>query len=423
MKKCLIFLTTDFPFSNGETFIENEIPYLADAFDKVIILAIERNPSETDRRPVPSNVDSFNISSLEQKKSKLSDALKGAVNYFNKSSNLDCDKEIIKGSLFKTVFGNYFEMRTIRKFKDALPILEKYDFSEFESVTVYSYWFFIACRLGIEIKNYLLNKGIEVNSVSRAHGYDLYNYTNSLNYLPERRFLAENTDHIFTCSKNGETYLKNQLPMFSDKITHSYLGTKDKGISPEPDRLFHIVTCSRTVSLKRLDKLIDSLASLKETGIELYWTHIGDGPEQQNIIKLAEDKLGFMDFEFLGYLKNSDVSEYYKTHPVTLFVNVSTNEGLPVSIMEAISFGIPVLATDVGGTNEIVIDGFNGKLLSKDFTSVDFKKEVLHFYNMTDEEYTVFRSNARKHWEDNFNAERNYNKFVESIIKAKENRP
>ncbi|MFR4320263.1 MAG: glycosyltransferase [Blautia massiliensis (ex Durand et al. 2017)] len=45
-------------------------------------------------------------------------------------------------------------------------------------------------------------------------------------------------------------------------------------------------------------------------------------------------------------------------------MNVSSSEGIPVSIMEATSFGIPGIATDAGGTKEIIRDKENGVLLS-----------------------------------------------------------
>ena len=71
--------------------------------------------------------------------------------------------------------------------------------------------------------------------------------------------------------------------------------------------------------------------------------------------------------DFRGNVKNSDLLEVYKNNQFDLFLNVSLSEGIPVSIMEALSFGIPCIATDVGGTKEIVIDGYNGWLLKKDF--------------------------------------------------------
>ena len=43
-----------------------------------------------------------------------------------------------------------------------------------------------------------------------------------------------------------------------------------------------------------------------------------------------------------------------RSQPIDIFINVSSSEGLPVAIMEAISFDIPIIATNVGGTSEIV---------------------------------------------------------------------
>ncbi len=419
MNRCLIFLTTDFPYSKGETFIENEISYLSKSFDKIIILAVERDPDETSIRAIPENVDCYNISSVPQKKSKLIDTLKGAAGIFNVSENLKDDKDLIKNSVARKAFANYFENRAHRKFKDCKPILDKYNFSEYDSVLIYSYWFFITCRLGVEIKNYLSDLNISASLVSRAHGYDLYSYCNSLNYLPERSFLASEVEKIYPCSKDGEAYLKGLIPDFAQKIECAYLGTNDRGLSVETTKLFHIVTCSRTVKLKRLNKLVDSFYALKNMNYEIYWTHIGDGSEQENVKKLATEKLDFMNFEFLGNMSNSDVYEYYKTHPINLFVNVSSTEGLPVSIMEAISFGIPVLATDVGGTGEIVIDNFNGKLLSRDFTANEFVNAFTEIYESDEDKYNLFRLNARKHWENNFNASENYIAFTDKLTQTK----
>ena len=77
---------------------------------------------------------------------------------------------------------------------------------------------------------------------------------------------------------------------------------------------------------------------------------------------------------------------------------------LPVSVMEAMSFGIPVLATDVGGTSEIVKDGCNGFLLNADFTAEEFKEKIMSFLNMKNDVYISFRENARIFWKNNFDA-------------------
>ena len=62
-------------------------------------------------------------------------------------------------------------------------------------------------------------------------------------------------------------------------------------------------------------------------------------------------------FNFLGAMPHSKVLEYYQTHYTDLFIQASRSEGIPVSIMEALSYGTPVLATNVGGVAELLPQG------------------------------------------------------------------
>ena len=107
--------------------------------------------------------------------------------------------------------------------------------------------------------------------------------------------------------------------------------------------------------------------------------------------------------------------EFYRTKPVDLFVNTSSLEGLPVSIMEACSFGIPVVATDVGGTKEIVRDGKNGFLLGADFKPETLANDIERICRMTGKERNAMRTASRKIWEENFNAAGNYERFAHAI--------
>ena len=67
-----------------------------------------------------------------------------------------------------------------------------------------------------------------------------------------------------------------------------------------------------------------------------------------------------------GQVSHADVLNWFENNSVDVFVNVSSSEGLPVSIMEAFSFGVPVVATKVGGIPEIV-DEKCGILIPKEF--------------------------------------------------------
>ena len=102
--------------------------------------------------------------------------------------------------------------------------------------------------------------------------------------------------------------------------------------------------------------------------------------------------------------------QFYKDNPIDVFLNVSLNEGVPVSIMEAQSFQIPVIATSVGGTSEIV-DNNNGLLLSKNIQPGELAKVINDVYLKR----TVWlrkRKITYRNWEEISNAEQNYNNFA-----------
>lgn len=85
------------------------------------------------------------------------------------------------------------------------------------------------------------------------------------------------------------------------------------------------------------------------------WTHIGNGIEMDILRKMKiELQSASFSIRLLGQKSHKEVLDYYRNTPIDLFINLSMSEGVPVSIMEAISFNIPCVATDVGATKEIV---------------------------------------------------------------------
>ena len=115
--------------------------------------------------------------------------------------------------------------------------------------------------------------------------------------------------------------------------------------------------------------------------------------------------------EFTGAFSNKEVLKFYQQNHVDLFINVSASEGVPVSIMEALSFGIPVIATNVGGTSEIV-DNQVGELLKTDISADEIAKTI---QLLASQNLAELRKNARNRWNDISNAEKNYSQFVEFL--------
>lgn len=413
MKNCLILLTNSYPFSSEESFLEPEIPYLSKEFDKVIILATGLGKDALKTRETPPDTDCYNVGKTSKRFGRLLCVSKGAVRSVLPSKTPE-DKNC--NSLKKRIFCEYFYARGEREFSLCKEVLDKYDFSQYDSVTVYSYWFFVSALVGCHICEYIADKCKNLKFVSRGHGYDVYKYANSLNYLPLREFLLERVDSVHPCSLDGEEHISSQFPDFKDKISHRYLGTQDGGISEMNDGCFHIVSCSRMVGLKRVDRIAKALSLLQNENIcKLKWTHIGDGETMQQVKEICEEKLGFMEVNLMGRVSNSDVRDFYKKEKVDILLNVSTTEGLPVSMMEALSYSIPVIATKVGGVGEIIRDGYNGNLISPDFTDEELAVKIKEFISYSNEEKLKMRENARSFWAENFDAEKNFSEFAREI--------
>ena len=83
--------------------------------------------------------------------------------------------------------------------------------------------------------------------------------------------------------------------------------------------------------------------------------------------------------------------------------------------MEAMSFGIPVIATDVGGTSEIVND-LNGYLLKKDISKEFIASKITEFYYLSKGAKKRMRISAFNTWNEKYNSEKNYTQFIEYIL-------
>ena len=142
----------------------------------------------------------------------------------------------------------------------------------------------------------------------------------------------------------------------------------------------------------------------------ILWTHIGDGKLKKDILLQIKSLADNCSVNFKGQLSSSRIVEFYNQTPIDVFINCSISEGLPVSIMEAISFGIPVIATDVGGTKEIVTS-VTGYLIDETF---NVKNIATLIQNLRDD--NSFNRNAIKaFWLSNFSANYNYTQFLNSF--------
>jgi len=407
MANKLILFTADFPFGSGETFLETEIVYLSKGFDSVRIISANSQNEQTRRVPENCSVEriNLNLSSLQKIQSLL-----GVVTEMYRTEKGKLNQKyglIMNAGIRKTMLISLLRAKLVaEKAESLLQFTDKED-----QLFFYSYWSDdVAIGLGM-----LQNKHPEIRTFSRIHRWDVYFEESAFGYLPYRSFLVNSISKIVSISQDGIDYVnrtwKTEHP---DKFVLSRLGVGNR----VPFRLaenerFTIVSCSNLIPVKRVDLLAQALVKLGD--IPLKWIHFGDGVERQKIEKILENRSEKLLVEFKGRVPNNEIYTYYAEHKPDLFINVSSSEGVPVSIMEAMSFGIPVLATDAGGNNEIVTNE-NGELLPLCISVSELAEKIKQFIELDQDQKVTLQEKSFETWRDHYNSETNYSSFVDFII-------
>lgn len=253
----------------------------------------------------------------------------------------------------------------------------------------------------------------------KTHGFDLYELRDANGYQPFKIQMDREVDRVFFISRNGmEYYWRTFATRGAEVYRLNYLGTEnDLPFVPHSysDEI-ELLSVSNVVPVKRVHLIVEALVECAALGIKINWTHIGDGTEMQDVRTLARERLseGSVSFRFLGQKSNAEVHEYYRGNRADLFVNMSESEGLPVSMMEAMGYGVPVAAPNVGGIGKIV-DADSGWLLSKDCCQSEFVCVIKSWSGMGEDERQRKARRAYDKWNAMFNAEKNYMEFAEAM--------
>jgi glycosyltransferase involved in cell wall biosynthesis len=411
MKKNLLLFTEAYPYGNGEQFLEDEIKYLSVAFDTITILPL--NIAKTIQREIPPNVIcepglARNTSSIRI----AFEALSLLSFYPEVSSRLNSgfNGKEIKRIISCAGIANLSRKWLIKYIKDSNI--------DPGNTLFYSYWM-TGLTFGI---GFLKESYPHLSLVSRAHGHDLYEERYYPPYIPFQKKILGKLNKLFLISEHGKKYILHKYPTFAPICSVAKLGVKgpssEKVSKCSQDGVFRILSCSFIVPVKRLPLLLEGISTLAESKPEMSfeWYHIGDGPEKELLETNASLKgLLNLKIHLLGHLPRYEVLKFYASNPIDVFVNVSSSEGISVAIMEAQSYGVPVIATAVGGSPEIVSDS-NGKLLSSNPSPAEIAESVNSF--LADSiSAKVKRIESRKNWECNYNADKNYANFVDSLLK------
>ena len=405
MRRILILFTSSYPYGRGEAFVSNEIPYLEAAFDELV--TISNDTSDEAHYKLPEGVTCMR---LPYHLSRV-DWARGTLDLLDSEPREELRRVRTMYSLRATGVGRNTVLASWVKAKKFSRLLQRLAKERSGArIYAYSYW---ANDMALAVAVARSRGWVEVG-VCRAHGWDVYFERSAAGLLPFRGYLAENLDHYCFVSNDGLAYFRAREGRDYPSLAQSNLGTQGVAAEPVGHRdPFVLISCSQMIALKRVERIA---AALGHVGCRLTWIHIGDGPCRSTVEQLASGLPQTIRVELAGQLPNAEVLSTYRTRRPSLFVTLSQSEGLPVAIMEAMSAGVPVIATAVGGVPEIVSHRQNGLLLEPDPSVADVCEAIETFVDMPEAEYRGYAGAAWSTWAAHFNAELNYPRFIEDVF-------
>lgn len=390
----------------NNVFFLNEIDYIKRYFNDVVVITYDEDSNSSHEIALKKNFKNYPINK----------------NYFSEFLDLRFYKWLFEKNTIKEIKSiSKFSLQSLRRLLYILiygisylkinkVIREEIEKNKNKEVVLYSYWL---SRGAYAISTWNCHRNNDIAKiVARAHGYDLYSSRNKADYLPFRNYINENIDEIHFISEAGMEYFKHSTNTEKPKSLKyvSRLGTfnplkyKKKILSKDT---ICIASCSSIIPVKRLDIIIDIVSRLE---IPIRWIHIGDGYLYDDIKKYAKEKIVQQKFQFLGAINNSEILKTLIENDVDFFINMSDSEGIPVSIMEALSVGIPIIARNVGGVSEIV-SSKNGLLIENVNESLTLIKYEIESRFENIDKYVIKSETCISIWNSLYNGESNYNAF------------
>jgi len=408
----LILFTGSYPYSIAEeqTFLNQEVEYLAAAFERVIIVP---ENCEGQKYSLPSGIQvEEGYPAFLKSHSRMTIVMHGLTSPLLFQELITIPILISQPKAIKRLL-HWVGHAELRK-KWVLDFIKTMRVEE-ENCIFYTYWFG-QTSTGIGLLKRLYPKII---LVSRSHGYDMYEERHNPAYIPCRQISLKMLDGLFPASDNGTRYMKKKYSKIIGRCETAHLGVKDPGFITQSstDGVWRIVSCSYVVPIKRLDLMLQGIIYAANTrpSQAFEWTHFGDGSLYTQLKDMASKQLSpNVMWNFPGYLPLQDIMKFYRENTVDLFMQMSQSEGgAPVSIQEAISCGIPVIATGVGGIPEIVSDK-NGLLLSENPSVQEISDAIFYLIDHPAEALNK-KSGGRQVWQYKYNSAINFPSFVEKI--------
>ena len=420
MKKetLLVIFTYTYPYEPPiEQFLDDEIQFLEKEDLDILLVPVSREIKDNEY-PIAQSSEKITTCKINRKNLN-SETLIGvfqsvkAIKYIGNDwirlihyVQQNHKKSAAKETLTHYIQGNAFYSEFVKQIPRNISLDRK-------KIILYSYWFNPAVVAEALFKKSLMKKHrAQVYAYARAHGDgDLY-HVGLEGYRPCLKLINDEIDAVFTISENGKELLCDQG--IRNVEVHRLGVTSKNEFIPTQDKTPLIVSCSVINDNKRVERIPEILSKI-HTNVR--WIHFGSGPKEQELTSYCKEILpNNISWELRGWTEHNLIMDFYKNETPDLFINVSKVEGIPVSIMEAMAYSIPCIATNVGASNEIVLDGQNGMLIPADFIPEEIAVRIEEYFLFSDDTKDAKRKCAYLTYKGKYCSTSNYRLFTKRIL-------
>lgn len=264
-------------------------------------------------------------------------------------------------------------------------------------------------------RKYIIHKTCKLfgkKDIIHLHGSEFKVFYDRGNESRKKRIrnLLKNCNAVFVLGEKWNENIKKIQPCTKTIVLYNAVALPDVLCNMESKKI-NILFLGVLVERKGVKDLLNAILQLKKIGIldnyNVKFKIGGTGPEEERLKNFVNENKLTEYVEFLGWVTGDSKIKLLQNSQI--FVLPSYNEGLPIAILEAISYGLPVISTRVGSINEAVIENYNGHLIEAgDITNlVNCLSKII-----TNQEIrSTFGKNSRKLAEEKFD-ENDYYRLI-----------
>lgn len=170
-----------------------------------------------------------------------------------------------------------------------------------------------------------------------------------------------NSDELADKSKQADPF---PVAIISNGVDTDFFCPRTISGTADSEGSLRLLFAGRFHRQKDVPGLLEKLGQARREGVDFKLCLVGDGPERA-MAKKAVGKAGLTgSVEWLGWLSKTELLGVYQRSDCLL--NLSSYEGLPNTVLEAMACGLPIVASNIGPHRELIEDGVNGYLISLD---------------------------------------------------------